>query len=136
MPVVTGAMVYRDAVVTIDGTAYTNQLRKARLVPTQNIQTYATLVPDGAVQDVDAPIYSWEIEGLQINIAGGLAAYLRGLAVGANISVIQQLKSGVGQPKATFTAVAMVPEFGGEQGAFMVKTLSLPVLGIPVYGTS
>lgn len=136
MPVVTGAMVFKDAVITIDAVAYTNQLRKARLVPAQNIQSYPTLVPDGVVQDVDAPIWTWEIEGLQINIANGLAYYLRNLAVGANISVIQQLKSGVGQPKATFTAIAMAVEFGGEQGAFLTKTLTLPVLGVPVFGVS
>ena len=51
MPAATGAMVFKDGVITIDGVQYTNQLRKARLVPAQNIQTYPTLVPDGFGQD-------------------------------------------------------------------------------------
>jgi hypothetical protein len=129
-------MVYRDALVTVDGTDYTNQLRKARLVPDQPIQTYKTLVPDGAVQDTDSEVWTFELEGLQINIAGGLAAYLRGLPTGTQISCVLQPKTGVGQPRATFTAVALKPEFGGEQGAFLTKTLTLPVIGVPTFGTS
>jgi hypothetical protein len=136
MPAPTGAMVYRDALITVDGTDYANQLRKARLVPDQPIQTYRTLVPDGAVQDSDSEVWVFEIEGLQINIAGGLAVYLRGLAGGTQIACVLQPKTGVGLPKATFTAVAMKPEFGGEQGTFLTKTLSLPVVGTPTFGTS
>jgi len=136
MPATTGALVYRDALITVDGTDYANQLRKARLVPDQPIQTYKTLVPDGAVQDVDSPVWSWELEGLQINAVNGLAYYLRNLAVGTNISVVLQPKTGVGQAKATFTAVALKVEFGGEQGAFLPYTLSLPVIGEPIWGTS
>jgi hypothetical protein len=136
MPAPTGAMVYRDALITVDGTDYTNQLRKARLVPDQPIQTYRTLVPDGVVQDTDSEVWTFEIEGLQINIAGGLAFYLRGLANGTQIACVLQPKSGVGQPKANFTAVALKVEFGGEQGAFLTKTLTLPVIGVPTFGTS
>jgi hypothetical protein len=128
-------MVYRDALVTVDGIAYANQLRKARLVPDQPIQTMRTLVPDGVVQDVDSVVWTWECAGLQINIAGGLAAALR-TASGNNISVILQLKSGVGQPTATFTAIALMPEWGGEQGSFLPIDLSLPVLGGVTFGTS
>lgn len=133
MPAPTGAMVYRDALVTVDGTDYTNQLRKARLVPDQSIQTYKTLVPDGVVQDTDAEVWAFEIEGLQINIAGGLAAYLRGLPNGTQVACVLQPKRGVGLPTATFTAVALRTEFGGEQGAFLTHTLSLPVVGVPTF---
>lgn len=135
MPAATGAFVLRDALVTVDGTAYTNQLRKARLVPDQPIQTYKTLVPDGAVQDVDSIVWTFELEGLQINIAGGLAAYLRTVS-GNQIAVVVQPKSGTGQVKATFTAVALMPEFGGEQGAFLTTSLTLPVVGQPTWGVS
>lgn len=135
MPAPTGAIMFRDAVITVDGIQYTNQLRMAILNPDQAEQTYRTLVPDGIIQDVDSVVWTWQIEGLQINIAGGLAAYLRTNS-GLNIACILQLKSGVGQPKATFTAVAKAPPFGGEQGAFMTMPLTLPVLGAPVFGTS
>lgn len=136
MPTATGAQVYRDALITVDGTDYANQLRKGRLVPDQPIQTYKTLVPDGAIQDVDSATWVWELEGLQINTVGGLAYYLRTLATGTQIAVVLQPKTGVAQAKATFTAVALKVEFGGEQGAFLTKTLSLPVIGEPVFGTS
>jgi hypothetical protein len=135
MPAATGAMVYRDALITVDGTDYANQLRKGRLVPDQPTQTYRTLVPDGAIQDVDSVTWTLEIEGLQINIAGGLAYYLRSVS-GSQISVVLQPKTGVGQAKATFTAIAKMVEFGGEQGAFLTHTLELPVVGTPVFGTS
>jgi hypothetical protein len=135
MPAASGAIVFKDAVITVDSIQYTNQLRMAILNPDQSEQTYRTLVPDGAIQDVDSVVWAFQIEGLQINIAGGLAAYLR-TNTGNNISCILQLKSGVGQPKATFTAIAKSPPFGGEQGAFMTMPLTLPVIGAPVFGTS
>lgn len=136
MPAPTGAIVYKDALITVDGTDYANQLRKGTLVPDQPIQSYKTLVPDGVVQDVDAEVWTFEIEGLQINIAGGLAFYLRGLTAGTQVACVLQPKTGVGLPKATFTAVAMKPPFGGEQGAFLTQTLVLPVIGVPTFGTS
>jgi hypothetical protein len=135
MPAATGAMVYKDAVVTMDGIDYTNNLAKARLVPDQPIQTFRTLVPDGVVQDADSVVWTLELAGLQINIAGGLAAALR-TASGNQVAMVLQLKSGVGQPKATFTALAMMPEFGGEQGAYLPIDLSLPVIGGVTFGTS
>lgn len=135
MPAPTGALVYRDAVVTVDAIEYANQVNKTRLVPDQPIQTYRTLVPDGIIQDVDTVLWVCELTGLQINIAGGLAAALRS-ASGNEISMVIQLKTGVGQPKATFTARAMMPEWGGEQGAFVVMDVSLPVIGGVTFGTS
>jgi hypothetical protein len=135
MPAPTGAYVFRDASVIADAVEYANQLRKARLVPDQPIQVYRTLVPDGAVQDADSVVWTFEIEGLQINIAGGLAAYLRAQS-GNQISLTLVPKVGSGLPKATFTGVALMPEFGGEQGAFLTQTLTLPVVGAPVFGTT
>jgi hypothetical protein len=135
MPAPTGALVLRDSVFTVDGTDYANQVRKVRLVPDQSTQTYRTLVPDGAVQDTDSPVWALELEGLQINISGGLAFYLRSVS-GSNIACVFQPKSGVGNPKATFTAVAKTVEFGGEQGALLPYTLELPIVGAPVWGTS
>lgn len=135
MPAPTGAQVYRDALITVDGTDYANQLGKCRLVPDQPIQTMRTLVPDGVVQDVDSVIWTLEITGLQINIAGGLAAYLRTNS-GLSLAWVVQPKTGVGQPKATFTAIALMAEFGGDQGAFLPIDMTLPVVGGVTFGTS
>lgn len=135
MPAPTGAYVFRDALITVDGTDYANQLSKARLVPDQPVQTMRTLVPDGVVQDVDSVVWTLEITGLQINIAGGLAAYLRTNS-GLNTSWVLQPRTGTGQAKATFTAITKMPEFGGDQGAFAVIDMELPVLGAVTFGTS
>jgi hypothetical protein len=135
MPAPSGAYVFRDALITVDGTDYANQLNKARLVPDQPEQTMRTLVPDGVVVDVDSVVWTLEITGLQINTAGGLAAYLRTNS-GLSTSWVLQPRTGIGQSKATFTATAKMPEYGGEQGAFAVIDLTLPVLGAPVFGTS
>ena len=135
MPAPTGAYVFRDALITVDGTDYANNLNKCRLVPDQPVQTYRTLVPDGVVQDVDSVVWMLEITGLQINIAGGLAAYLR-TSSGLTLAWVLQPKTGVGLPKATFSTIAKMPEFGGEQGAFAVMDMELPVLGGVTFGTS
>lgn len=135
MPAPTGAMVYRDALITVDGTDYANQLSKARLVPDQPVQSMRTLVPDGAVQDADSVLWTLEIAGLQINIAGGLAAYLRSIS-GLQFAGVVQPKTGVGLPKATFTGLALMPPFGGDQGAFLVIDITLPVIGGVTFGTS
>lgn len=135
MPAPTGAQVYRDAYISVDGVDYANQLNKARLVPDQPIQTFRTLVPDGVVQDVDSVIWTLEVTGLQINIAGGLAAYLRTNS-GLSIAWVLRPKTGVAVPQATFNAIALMPEFGGEQGAFLPIDLTLPVIGGVTFGTN
>ncbi|SIQ07246.1 hypothetical protein [Micromonospora avicenniae] len=135
MPAPTGAYVLRNAVVTIDSVEYANQLNKARLVPDTPIQTFRTLVPDGVVQDVDSTVWTFEISGLQINEANGLAAALRE-AAGTELEVTLQPKAGTGQATATFTILALDTEFGGDQGAFMTTELSLPVVGGVTFGTS
>lgn len=132
-----GALFYKDAIITMDGVEYANQCDKTRLVPEQTVQTRRTLVPDGVVQDTDSPVWTLELAGLQINIAGGLAAALRtAAAADAEVDFVIQLKSGVGQPTATFTAKSMWPEWGGEQGDWNGMELELPVIGSPVFGVS
>lgn len=135
MPAATGAHVYRDAVITINSVVYTNQVTKARLVPDTPIQTVRTLVPDGAITDVDSTVWTFELSGLQINVAGGLSLALRSL-VGQQVTVILQPQSGLSKPIATFTIVALPAEFGGEQGSFLMSELEFPVVGAPVFGTS
>lgn len=135
MPAPIGAMAFRDASVIVAGVEYANQLRKARLVPDQPVQTYRTLVPDGVVQDADSIVWTFELEGLQINIAGGLAAFMRTNS-GTTQSITLVPKIGSGMPRATFTATILMPEFGGEQGAFLTQNLTLPVNGAPTFDTT
>ncbi|SCF06557.1 hypothetical protein [Micromonospora mirobrigensis] len=135
MPAATGAHVFRNAIVTVEAVQYANQVTKARLVPDTPIQTVRTLVPDGVVQDVDSTVWTFEMSGLQINGTGGLAKALRD-AAGTEVDVTLQLKAGTGQPTATFTIIALAPEFGGEQGSYLTQEMTFPVVGAPVFGTS
>jgi hypothetical protein len=125
----------RDAVVTVNAVQYANQVRKARLVPDQKVQTYKTLVPDGVVQDAEQSAWTLELEGLQINATGGLAKALR-TASGTVIPVIVQPKSGTGQDTATVNVLVLDIPFGGEQGEFMTIDVAFPCTGAPTYGTA
>jgi hypothetical protein len=132
MPAPTGAFVAKNATVTIDAVQYANQVRIARLVPDQPVQTYRTLVPDGAVQDVDSAVWTFELTGLQINKEGGLARALRALTPGETVAVILAPQAGEGD-SAAFTIMGVQPPFGGEQGAFATMELVFPVVGSPVF---
>ena len=131
MAVPTGAIVMRDSLVTIDGDEFANNVRKARFVPDTNVQTYKTLVPDGVVQDMDNPVWTLELEGLQINATGGMARAIRD-AVGTVVSVVVQPKTGTGQKKMTADVLILPIPFGGEQGSYMDIDVSFPVQGQPV----
>lgn len=127
------AYVIKNATVTIDAVTYQNQCRIAQLVPEQNIQTYRTLTPDGNQVDVDAPTWTFKIAGLQINATGGLAKALRALAVGEQVDVTLAPRDVVGDDEATFTIVAMQPQFGGEQGTWAEIEMEFGVVGQPVF---
>ncbi len=129
----TGAHVYRDATLTIDEVEYANQARIARLVPDTPIQTYRTLVPDGVVQDVDSPAWTFEVTFLQINRTGGLAKALRALPVGEIVEVVLAPHDATGEDQATFSIVVIPPPFGGEQGSFGTAEMVFPVQGQPVF---
>jgi hypothetical protein len=129
----TGAHVYRNAIVTIDTVEYANQVRTAVLRPDVPIQNYRTLVPDGAVSDVDSAVWTFELTGLQINRTGGLAKALRAAAPGSELDVILAPHDETGEDQATFTARAIPPPFGGEQGAWGTMEMVLPVIGQPVF---
>lgn len=136
MPAPTGAFVYKDATLTVEGTAYANQATKARLVPDTPIQSVRTLVPDGQVQDVDSPLWTFELAGLQINVTGGLAKALRDASPGDELEIVLLPQAGSSMPQATFTALAIPVPFGDEQGKFATIDTVLPVIGQPVFGTS
>ena len=133
MPPPTGAHVYRNALVTVATVEYANQVRIARLVPDTPIQSYRTLVPDGAVQDVDSPLWTLELTGLQINRTGGLARALRTATLGSTLAVVLAPHDADGEDSAAFNVLAIPVPFGGEQGAFGTMEIVLPVLGQPVF---
>lgn len=133
MPAAAGAFVVKDALVTIDSVEYANQVRIGRLVPDQSIQTYRTLVPDGAQQDVDSPVWTFELTGLQINRTGGLAKALRAIAPGEEVEVVLAPNNVVGDDQATFTIKGLAVPFGGEQGSYAEIEMVFPVVGDPVF---
>lgn len=135
MPAYAGAHVMRNASVTIGAVEYANQVTKARLVPDTPIQTLRTLVPDGAIQDIDSTVWTLELSGIQDMLTGGLAKALND-AAGTELDVVLQPKSGSAQSTATFTIIAMPVEFGGEQGNFRTFEGEFPVVGAVTFGTS
>jgi len=133
MAVATGVYVVKDALVTIDEVEYANQVTSARLVPDVPIQTLRTLVPDGAIQDVDSPAWTFELTAVQKNNTGGLVKALRALAAGEQVEVVLAPKNLVGEDEATFTIVGLPAPFGGAQGAFPTAEMVFPVVGQPVF---
>lgn len=135
MSVVDGAFVVKNAVVTIDSVTYANQCGSAQLIPDTPIQTYRTLVPDGAVQDVDSATWTFKVTFLQVNKSGGLAKALRTATAGDQLDVTFAPNNTTGQDNATFTIIAMPPPLGGDQGKFADAEMTFPVLGQPTWGT-
>jgi hypothetical protein len=126
-----GGYVIKDTVFEVDGTDYANQCDKIRFVPDTPTQTKRTLVPDGVIQDVDSPVWTLEIAGIQDHVAGqGLAAYLNANA-GNTLTVVYTPKPG--GPTVTAEVLAKSVPFGGDQGAWAVVDVELPVNGQPVF---
>lgn len=134
MPAATNYLgVLRDSLVELDGTDYANQMTRARLVPEVPTQTVRTLVPDGAINDVDSPAWTFEIAGIQKLATGGLLKKLNDANPGDLISVEWEPKTGVtGQPHYEFQVRAKPAPIGGDQGAFATFELVLEVEGEPV----
>jgi hypothetical protein len=129
----TGVYVLRNAIVEVDGVEYANQVISSRLVPDTAIQTVKTLVPDGVIQDVDTPTWTWEVTAVQKNNTGGLVRALRGLAIGEIVVVEMAPTNATGEDKATFSIVSLQPPFGGQQGEFAQVELTFPVVGQPEF---
>jgi len=129
LPAPAGAFVLRAPVITIGGTAYANQLVKARLVPETPTQTMRTLVPDGVVQDVDSTVWTLELSGVQDwKNAQGFCDYLNDNN-GISVPVVLQPKPGTGEKTASFSIIAHPVEFGGEQGQFATFEAEFGVVG-------
>ncbi len=137
MPAATGYIgVLKDSLVEFAATDYANQLTRARLVPDVPSQTVRTLVPDGALTDVDSAAWTFEIAGIQKLATGGLVKMLNDAEPGDIIAVEWEPKKGVvGQPTYTFNVVAQPVTVGGDQGAFATFEAVLQVVGSPTVGT-
>lgn len=128
-----GAFVFRAPVITIGGTAYANQLTKARLIPDTNMQTIRTLVPDGVVQDVDIPVWKLELSGIQDwKNTTGLCDFLNDNA-NLTVAAVLQPKPGTGEKTAAFNFISHPVEFGGQQGQFTTFEAEFGVIGQPVF---
>ncbi len=136
MAPVTGVYVMKDSSIVIDAVEYNGQMTRGRLVPETPIQAKRVLVPDGAVQDVDSPTWTFEVAALQKNDAGGLAKALRDATPGEELLVVYAPKDGLSQPMATFTLLALPVLFGGDQGSWADFEAVFPVQGQPVFGTT
>lgn len=129
------AMVFRSPTVTIEATAYTNQVTKARLVPDTPTQTMRTF--GGVDKDRDTPSWTFEMAGHQDRGTGGLAdAIDDAVAAGTNLDVVVQAKAGAGQDVATFTIVPVPVEFGGESGEWKLFDQTFEVIDQPVFTQS
>lgn len=134
MPAPQGAYVLRDALFTVEGTDYANQCTSVVMTPTQETQTLKTMVPDGAVQDVDSATWVLNINGIQDYVAArGLARYISDNS-GLQLDIVFEPKKG--GVTATATVVGKRIPFGGEQGAFTVFDIELPMIGEPVFDPS
>jgi hypothetical protein len=127
-----GAWVMKNALVKFGGTDYDNQVHKARLVPEVNEQTYRTLDPDGTIVDVDEPVWTLELEGIQDWETNGLADYMRDNA-GALVTAIIAPVVGTGKQQATVSVRARHLPFGGTQGEFGTFDITLGVSGQPTF---
>ncbi len=134
MPAATNYLgVLKDSLVTIEGVDYANQLTRARLVPDVPTQTIRTLVPDGAINDVDSAAWTFEIAGIQKLATGGLLKLLNESEPGALLDVVwEPLTDVVGQPQYVFQVRAMPGPVGGDQGAFATFEMVLTVEGSPL----
>jgi len=133
MAVVPGVYVVRDANMTINAIEYGNQVTSARLVPDTPIQTLRTLVPDGAIVDVDSTVWTLEITAVQKNNTGGLVKALRALTPGEQVPAVLTPKDLAGEDTAAFTIMGLPAPFGGAQGSFPTAEMVFPVVGQPVF---
>ena len=136
MSVPTDVFVMKNSSITVDTVEYANQCTRSRLKSDTPIQTKRTLVPDGIVQDVDSPAWTWEVAALQKNTSGGLAKALRDASPGDTLDVVFAPLTGSTKPQATFTILAMPVDFGGDQGSWADFEAVFPVVGQPVFGTT
>lgn len=123
---------WKNPVVTINTHDYTGELTEVRLVPDTAIQTQKTLNPAVVLQDVDTPTWTVVLTGFQ----GALSDCLTDLAPGTELDFVLQAEPGTGKRTATFTALSLPVDFGGEQGSYAPLSVTLPVTDQPVFDVS
>src|ERR1044072_2079648 len=134
MAAVTGHIgVLKNSLVEFETVDHANELTRARLVPDTPSSTLRTLVPDGALTDVDSAAWTFELAGVQKHKTGGLAAVLNAATPGDLLDVeFEPVKAVSGQPHYEFQVVAKPVPIGGDQGAQGLFEIVLEVVGSPV----
>ena len=126
--------IMRDSEIIFGADEYTAQIRKAVLMPDVPMQQTRTLVPDGVISDVDDPVWTLQLEGLQDWRDGvGFARYLTdnsGTAVTATIT------PRVGGVTATVEVILKAVAFGGTRGDWEAFETELPCNGQPTFDES
>jgi len=125
--------VMKNAVLTVDATAYQGKVKTALLIPATNTSTYPTLAPTGALQDVDQPVWTLQLVGVQDWATGGLAKYLTDNH-GTEIDIVLVPQATDTWPQASVTVLAMAVPFGGTSGEYAEFDVTLPVVGQPTIG--
>ncbi len=126
--------VLRDALISIAGTEYQSQCKKARFVPAADTVNYPVLVPEGQISDVGNATWTLELAGLQYYAAGGLTEYMNAHH-GEEVVVVIAPKNEAAWPEYTATVVCMAQPIGGDVGQMAEFDTTLPVKGSPVAGT-
>jgi hypothetical protein len=132
MTVATGPYIFINPIVTIEGTSYTNQLRRAELVPETTSVTYPTLDPAGTIQASGSTTWTFELEGIQ----NELHEVLLDAEPGDLLTVVLQTKPGVGERTATFEMAAKPVRFGGTTNEVLTFEDSFGVNGAIAWGVS
>lgn len=127
--------VIRNGSCKIATVEYGSIITKMRLVPSQDVQTLRTVVPAGNVQDVDEPVWTFQITmGQDYTATTGLADILNTAAIaGTTLAVVMAPKL-LGR-NASFSIQAKSVDFGGDVGSFNTSDVEFPVIGQPTFGT-
>jgi hypothetical protein len=125
--------VIRNGTAKISTVEYAIIITKSRLVPSQNVQTLRTLAPAGNIQDVDEPVWVWNVTlGADWTETTGIAAILNTAAIaGDTLSAVIAPK--LLGPNAAFDFKALAVDFGGDVGGWNTVDVSFPVVGQPVF---
>lgn len=132
MTAYTGAFVIRNAQVKFASTDFSNQCSRARLVPDTPVQTMRTLVPDGQITDVDSPMWTLELSGVQDWETSGLAQFFNTNAGTLQTCTIAPVV-GTGKKQAVVSVRIVHVPFGGTQGEWANFEVELAVQGQPTF---
>lgn len=126
--------VIRNGSYKIATVEYNSIITKAKLVPSQDVQTLMTAAPAGIIQDVGPIVWTWQVTFSQDWTAStGLAAILNTAALtGGILAVVMAPK--LSGPNASFNIVSRAVDFGGDVGSFNMTDAEFPVEGQPTFG--